>query len=97
MREKHRQSPFIRDILDYSKVDGYELLALIVMAEYSDLAQVRMGYKELARLARFSERKARECLKSLVEKGQLTVLEKGSGRGNRTRYHIHAEPWGDLT
>jgi hypothetical protein len=93
MREKHHPSGLLRDILEFSQVQGFDLLLLLVMAEYSYLAKVEIGQKELAKLAHMSDRQVRRCLENLIQKGQITLEKAGNGRGHASRYHVHVTPY----
>jgi hypothetical protein len=64
-------------------------LVLLLLADYADDAGVCWpGHSTLCQDAGLSERQLTRILQALTEKGDISVLKRGDGRGNNTVYRL---------
>lgn len=80
-------------VWEHSDVSCNELLILLALADWAghDGESCFPSMEQIGFKARCDERTARRIIGKLKEKGYLTVIKPGSGRGHRTEYRVNVD------
>lgn len=80
---------WITNVWEQSPYEGKRLLLHLALADFAnDEGTCFPSQKTLANKARTTEAWVNVSIKQMVKDGYLEVVEKGSGRGNRTTYRL---------